>query len=961
MILGLSWPRQQRISPVIPLALDRSSAIPLLSLALMEDVKPLRNKRDVAKKIDYIEDLREDLIKAKHGKRKTTLAALFNSYLVLQNYYVKLIDRSQEDRQKVKEKLRSTRRNIVKVTNKISPLVKGKRAKARVTYHKHVARYFLADSEGVRTEIVQELAKNDNRFLAKNLRYRAQLLIALQLKRGSEHLRKYLHSGNKYIAIVAHLGTAKSGRKKVFNALFRASSKAANLTILQRKELLAFSIRVWRKASGKKQDWNTPPLDLKHFRDLKETKSLIERSAISDWYQGNKKRAIEAYYKLARDKEVKEYSQLLYKQYLFLSKLRYTEARNAKHFDDALHRLHRDYVSATDKKEAIGGLSLDYLKKTHLNFVMTELQKSPPKQRKQIINIAKKLALTYPETKVKLYEEIAVVFAKMNAHDRSANTYLTLVRDTPHKEKYLRRAIVAQSKHLHYSPVPNFKRRLEIPARDIAGFTKLRLIYKKLDSTLTKTDWIVKSHLGLLYIADSKESAAASLWNRAVVNDPDNKYAKKISVHLLAWYETREKWEALEKISRLLIERKVSVPATRALPVYLAKSLLNQGINAHKKGNYKTAITKFVEYKTFKKEPHQDFATYQLSRLYKKTKQYKKFFSTLISYIVNYPEAKHYRQSLLEGAHYANIMAEEDNTIYFYRKFLQRFKNTKEELGIRKKLISLYQAKGNYYDAIGELNMLHKSDLVKAKDKVKIAQKIVELEFKHGNVKNVTAKINWIIADYNASDRDRGTAYYYKTSLIIGQRKLDEIAPQDFKQLLNLEKVILRAQKKARGKRHYNDAIALIALVKAEKVSIPKVTEDEVLRSPNINGLLQARFKNFNAGKSGYLQVCRLNKNNLCVNSLYQLARFSEKYLTNMEKIKIADTLSDKKVLGFNRRKNKMINMIKNTIRSAHNKSLQMTKEGRATPLVADQVTWMAKNELDFRSMDSSNYFQFSK
>ena len=56
-----------------------------------------------------------------------------------------------------------------------------------------------------------------------------------------------------------------------------------------------------------------------------------------------------------------------------------------------------------------------------------------------------------------------------------------------------------------------------------------------------------------------------------------------------------------------------------------------------------------------------------------------------------------------------------------------------------------------------------------------------------------------------------------------------------------------------------------------------------------------------------------------------------------------------------------MITTIKNTIRHAHDTSMKMARSGKATPMVADQVTWLAKNALDFQSLENSTYFQFSK
>ena len=125
---------------------------------------------------------------------------------------------------------------------------------------------------------------------------------------------------------------------------------------------------------------------------------MIERAAISDWYQGRNRRAIEAYYKLAKDTKVKEYRQKLYQQYLLLAKLHTVEARNSMYFDDVLRRLQRDYLAATKKgvQEPLGGLSGDYLKELQVKFVMQELDKAqttryPLKRKQQAIVIAKRL------------------------------------------------------------------------------------------------------------------------------------------------------------------------------------------------------------------------------------------------------------------------------------------------------------------------------------------------------------------------------------------------------------------------------------------------------------------------------------------------------------------------------------------------------------------------------------------
>ena len=975
ILLGFVSPvKNRKITPVLPLAQENIANIPLLEVALLENVGKQHSEARLKKNIKEVKKLRRKLRSADQNEKKMLLADLFTAYVKLHNSDVKTLHSKRVDnydKQKLLNRLLATRKSIVKLADKLLPLAKSKKTVAHLLYHKHVARYFLAAAPATKQAIVHELAQSNYKLLPKKIRHKAQLLIAVHRAQLTT-LRQYQRSNNLSLAVVAYLGEARAvprQRAKVIAALYKASAKAAVLPDIRKRELLIYSVQLWRRASGKKQDWNTPPLKLQNFRHLKETRALIERAAISDWYQGRNQRAIDAYYKLAQDAEVQEYKQRLYQQYLLLAKLHTVEARNSKHFDDALRRLQRDYLAATKKGETqpLGGMSAAYIKAVHTKFVQQELAQAKTKsyaakRKLQTVEMAKRLVISYPDQQVAVYEQVAAIYTALRAHDRSAATWMVLVRDTDKKTKYLHKAINSQSTYLNYSAIPRFHAQLAIPAKHINDYHKLRAMYRQFDGLQTKPNWHSKAHLGLLLIAADKSNTAAALWNKAVVADSDHVYAKEASVHLLNWYEVEQRWVSLEKISRLLLARKVDVPLKQgSVQAKLAQALLQQGIIAQQQGKHKVAIAKFAEYKTFKDAPQLAFVTWQLSRLYKKTKQYKPFFAMLTDYVVNYPQAKHIRQALLEGGHYAGIMAEEEHAVYFYNRFLQAFPADREEPRLRRKLIALYQANGNYYAAIKELSELQKSTRLSAKQRTNAAMQAIDLEFKHGSTVNAMQKINTVIASNIASDNQLGKAYYYKVSLTIGKRRLDKVAQYDYHQLLTLEKQITRDRQVARQKRFFNDALALITLVTANRLLVPEVDENEVLRATDINGYLQQKFAGFNSSKATYLRTCQLNSGTICITALYQLARFGEKYLTNMEKINIADTLSGNIVDPFERKKSKMITAIKNTIRHAHDKAMRMARAGKGTPMVADQVTWLAKNALDFRSLESSSYFQFSK
>ena len=977
MLSAFNWrAKPDKIKPVLPLASDRVVDIPLLEMALLEKSAKQQRKTTAKKILKEISKLRKNLRKASKNEAKMLRAELFTAYVKLQNHDVQALHgktSNEQQYQRWHNRLQTSRRNTISTANKLLPLAKNKKAVAHLLYHKHVARYFLADALNTKRAIVAELAQSDYSLLPKRIRHKAELLLALHhLPLQLPELRRYQRSSDRNVAIVAYLGEAMAvpqPRTKVNTALYQASAKAAALSERHKHLLLVFIVKLWRKASGAKQDWNTPPLKLQNFRHLKATRALIERAALSDWYQGHKVRTIDAYYKLAQDVKIKEYRRQLYQQYLRLTKLHSVEARNSMLFDDALRRLQRDYVAGKKKgeRQPLGDMSSDYLKELQVKFVMQELDKAqtasyPLKRKQQAIVIAKRLVVSYPDQRVPVYEKVATAYAKMKAHDRSAATWMMLVQDSPQKEKYLHRAIASQSTYLSYSSKPSFKTRVTIPAQHINDYRKLRSMYRKLDRLHPQVNWNSKAHLGLLLIAADKSSTAAVLWDKAIVADSKHDYAKEASAHLLDWYEIEQRWKSLEKISRLLLERKVDVRLKRGdVHSKLATALLQQGIIAQQKGQNKTAIAKLAEYKTFKDVPRLDFVTWQLTRLYKKTEQYKKFFATLSDYAVNYPQAKHMRQALLEAGHYAGIMAEEEHAVYFYNRFLRAYQDDKAEPRIRKKLIALYQAQGNFFAAIEELSLLQKSSQLTTAQRSTAAMQAIELEFRHGSLKNATAKINDIIASNIAADDDLGRVYYYKVTLTIGKRRLNKVAERDYQQLLVLERQITRARNATSSKRFFNDALALIALVRAQRIIVPTVDEYEVLRTKNITAYLQQKYTAFTQGKASYQQVCKLNRGNICVTALYQLARFGEQYLVNMEKINIADTMSGHIVDPFVRKKNKMLTAIKSTIRKAHDTSIKMARSGKATPLIADQVTWLAKNALDFQNIESSNYFQFSK
>ena len=959
----------KNLSPIMPLEKVKAKGLPFLSQALLDlDAESVSLNHKQAKKSErLVRKLEKQIAKGFNISISLQLLAIYHK---LQKHYLQRLHAENigvEKEQLFAQKLNISRKSIQRLVNKTLPAVRDKKTAAVLLFHKHLARYFLTTEAHTRDKIVQEIQNDSRRDLPASLKRKITFLVNLHLKPNIKRLRRYQLQNNDYLAVVAYLREASMthSEQRFARVLHRAAKRTAGMHKREKEIFLTYSVKLWRQATTKRNNWNTPPFDLQPFSELNAILPIVERSALSDWHQGKKERAVLLYRKLARDAKTKKYHPQLYRRYLELAKTRYTEARNSKYYDDALQQARKDYEQ--DKQAGnttpIGGITLKALRTRHYNFILHELQQAKTSKynsarKRQTISLAKKLSVTYPKTRVKLLEEVALVYYVLPDFARSASVYLHLSNTTNKEMHYLRKAIHAQSLYLRYPAVPQFTTSLTIAAKDIADYTQLTRMYARLDSLQSKIDWHSKSHYGILLRAAGDEARAVALWLKAVRQESKHDYAKQASAYMLTWLGKQQEWGKLEVLAKLLMRRKHSVPVSTPLHVFLEKALLNQGINAEKQGKHTLAIAKLREYKRRKDAPQLAFVTYRLTRLYKKTKQYKNFYFMLIDYVKNFPAGTHFRRALLEGALYAKLVAEEEHAIFFYRTFLAKYPNSKQEPSIRLKLISLYQAKGNAYGAIKELDFLFQNS-TNSKHKLNLAQNIIALEFAHGKPAHALAKINWILANADAADKERGEAYYQKTALTIGKRKFTSLTVEEKHTLSGLEKEILAAKQKANFQQPYNDALALIALAQATTQVVYKVTREQIIRSTNIHEILQQASNSFTVGRKRYQRICQLNHKTLCVQSLYRLARYAEAYLQVIEKIAIADNLEDKITVPFNQKKQVMLDNIRGTIIQAHKKSLLIVKQGLAKPIVADQVTWIEKNDLDFQEMRNSTYFQF--
>lgn len=160
MLSAFNWrAKPDKIKPVLPLASDRVVDIPLLEMALLEKSAKQQRKTTAKKILKEISKLRKNLRKASKNEAKMLRAELFTAYVKLQNHDVQALHgktSNEQQYQRWHNRLQTSRRNTISTANKLLPLAKNKKAVAHLLYHKHVARYFLADALNTKRAIVAE-------------------------------------------------------------------------------------------------------------------------------------------------------------------------------------------------------------------------------------------------------------------------------------------------------------------------------------------------------------------------------------------------------------------------------------------------------------------------------------------------------------------------------------------------------------------------------------------------------------------------------------------------------------------------------------------------------------------------------------------------------------------------------------------------------------------------------------
>lgn len=974
------------LGPVVPMSAP-SYDLPFLAEAARDpDIASRKPEDDIdaGRLANELKEFRSDLGRAQ-GERAAELHEMAYQASAALAYFFEDVSSGRIDAPNARNgalaNLASMRSMTVNHASQAARLLKSDAAKSRALFHVYATQYALGQSRG---KAADALAKLSTGKLSAQLKRRAEMIAALhQLDGGGAAGRSRAEGVLKRLAptlpgagqVAVHLtlarslaGMSRNGKKvggahaAYRNYLNLASQKAVALAPAHKDATLRAILGIWRGAEGSNIDWSKAPFRMNAFAGAVDVKAVVERAALQSWAQGNRADAIRKYEGLANSLNGSPIRGEVDLRILDLRRADYAQTKSPKAYEAALLRTAKTYLDTSvlgDGQEAKAKAIAAEVTRRHKSLVHGEMNRvaqpaATNVERQGAIRMAEAYISTLSENKEieDVKGKIAGLYAMSKQHGKAVALYKELAEtgEQANARRYWGLAIRSQSVLAAWPEEAPWG---GIKAAALAEREELLMLYRKLDGD--KPSWFVAAHVGLLEMQAGRAEQAFSLWQDSLKKDAKGPHAANAAGTMLVAYRQASDWANLESLSRLCLSQRVAA-VYRNAPVapreMLALALLEGGKSAIEQGQYAVAVKKLKEFVTQHDGANRhDEGFYLLAVAQRGNAQHADAIKTLLAFVERYQKSQYFRPALLNGGDWSAAMAYEENTIFFYNKFVTAFGGDQEAQRIRASLGELYVGRALFAEAIGVLSLTSRAKGVDANTQAAALADIMDIEERHGSMANAAQVADKIIAHGATTDEQKAQAMGMKIRFASRSKRLDVVqqlearlatmsGSQAAQEALGEARYILAfAQGKATSKRYFN-----------LELKDPQTT-------------LKQRFAAFGGARQAYERVCEAGQTSFCAPAMHQLGRLCEEFMRSIEDIEIQDTLAKEVVEGFRRTKQGIMNEVTSVSQRADGKAVAVVNQGYTDPDWVQAVLWQNNADWNFERVSGetgNGYVQWS-
>ncbi|MEZ4741635.1 MAG: hypothetical protein R3B45_04185 [Bdellovibrionota bacterium] len=978
---------QTGMQPLLSLNYGVIDQVPLVNSGLRDpEVKKnaIHDKYAAEEKVSETERLKSELAeKRTRNSRslKNIYFDLFQAYAALTDFYDEALIGNIADESYSRENL--NKRNIYRIALiKYADLyVKSVRkmtsSSSRALYHIHVNRYLIGSNQSASIKALQYIL--DKGHLNVFLKRRSQFLIA---KWNVDHrnsndidtLDKLIKTLPRSAAIAARLtiaryyaGIHRNGRKeysadnKYSRYLIAATKKSSRLNQLQKQKVLLYSIAIWRAVEGRKGSWEKPPIYLANYRDSYELNAIYERQAIDQWKSGKSSLALSKYKSLSKTYAGKKQMALIDRRILAMEEGFYLKSGKTNAYENSIVRIRSKYLTEQSSYEQselmIENSNRRYSKLSHTELANNMSQKSSTRQRISAINLATRyLSRVVEDNNSREQELIQSQIAKLwvlnQSHKNAVRVYLLLANQIAPQKKSEYLTLALSSQHI-LARWPN-----QIPWKGLVNENnrerqQLLAIYSDLNSTRSVIDWYLIGHMGQLNIHLNNMNNAFALWENALNKDPKGPEAAKAAAIMIDTYKSRKYWQKLEDLARLCRSNSL-VPigvSNKSIDVnvMLALALLEGGKKALGDKNYVAAETKLKEFVTNFRSPNRDEGMFLLAHAYKGTAKYKDSIDTLISFSEEYPNSRFFKQAMLVGGDWSVPMAFEENAMFFYQTFLQKYPYAVEASRIQDDLVDLYIGRRLYAEAGEIFNKKINDSKASRESREEYALRLIRMEERFGSKERAEKSVNDLLK-FSVNGIARAEALAVKARIHASRGEIS--------QLVKIENELNGMDDRVAIQEVLSETRFLIAGSKLSNILQP--IDSLTVKAPK--KAISNRYGEYQSLKEAYQKVCESGYTSFCVPSLHRTARIAEQLISVIEDVNIPVTLPDATIKSFEAEKSSIIERLSKDIIVSDEKALAIVNSGYTDPSWTRQIFWQNGSDVNFEKVsgeDGQAYVQW--
>lgn len=789
--------------------------------------------------------------------------------------------------------------------------------------------------------------KQNKKILGKDRNARVDFLGLLKGRsKDSPALRKNLSQLMAVIGskgqVAGHLFLAQIDAQKKKDAYKISLNKAVQISgkfaQADRERVLAFAAQLFERSERNAQ-WAKFPVDVKSM-DLDSARAIRERAALQASKGKNLNPALQFYRSIVEGSRGTPRLAPILDRVLDVEETMAQSSRSYGGYEKALVKsleMVSDKGSLGKGREGEAQAAQNRIQKRYRGFVMQLIATSKRSQasseiRAQTIKIANNFIANaaLPAEKIAVRADIGRIYALNKQYAEAVKTFMGLHKETQgeQSQQFLLAAMESQRILANWpvsAPWNGIAKEKAESRRYLGEMYEIRFA--------ATSSWNDLAHAGLIAINLGNTDKAFAVWTKHLEKNVQGPEAQLASGMMLATYKTNKAWQKLEDMARLVIKAKITPRlANRNLDAValLGDALFEGGKELYARKSYPSSADKLDEFvKKYVKDSRRPEGFFVLGKAAHMANRHPRSVEALFTLVSEYPNSPFEHDALLFGGEWTIPMAWEDQTIFFYQRFVDRFASDAKTPKIRMILANLYIGRELYGNAV-RLYAAHVEDSkVGVGEKIRTALLVMHTEERYGEVK------------YAAWGAKKARELSKEDPRIVGEVLSFEArraaAANDLVKAKQIEAQLSKIAGVVRD-RNIIESTAQLRYLLAEKQSGETKQDIFNLGQTDPNKTLSIAYSIFTKVKTSYESVCAPGPSTYCGLAMLRLSEITRYSLSSIEDLTIAQTLDEKTVRDFESKKLGVINFITKTAARADAMALGISEKGESTPEWSQEI-----------------------